>query len=156
MLGAQSARSSFPSPSIVAVTGKSASDNLRANTSKAGANEAGPPPPAWDQAQEVASTAQASPARGGAGRSLAGQRGLDATAHPFAPAVAGGREPPRCEGNRHGASPKVHWPAEPVSATWTVPRIPGGDKAKLWCTPEEIKQWRREHGSCADYLSYCT
>ena len=42
-----------------------------------------------------------------------------------------------------------------MSSTWTVPRIPGGDKAKLWCTPEEIKQWRREHGSCADYLSYC-
>ena len=37
----------------------------------------------------------------------------------------------------------------------TVPRIPDGDKTKLFCTPEEIAQWRRESGGCADYLSLC-
>ena len=35
-------------------------------------------------------------------------------------------------------------------------RVLGSDKAKLFCTREEIKQWRRERGSCADYLDYCT
>ena len=36
------------------------------------------------------------------------------------------------------------------------PRVLGSNKAKLFCTREEIKQWRRERGSCADYLDYCT
>ena len=36
------------------------------------------------------------------------------------------------------------------------PRVLDSDKAKLFCTREEIKQWRRERGSCADYLDYCT
>ena len=43
-----------------------------------------------------------------------------------------------------------------VSDTRTVPRVLDSDKAKLFCTREEIKQWRREHGSCVDYLDYCT
>ena len=118
-------------------------------------HEAGPPPPTKDQVGEVASTAQALPARGGAARSLAGQRGLNATARPFVPAVAEGRGSLRCERDRRCASQKVHWPAEPVSATRTIPRIPGINKAKLWCTPGEIRRWRREGRSCADCLSYC-
>ena len=43
-----------------------------------------------------------------------------------------------------------------MSDTRTVPRVLDSDKAKLFCTREEIKQWRREHGSCVDYLDYCT
>ena len=42
-----------------------------------------------------------------------------------------------------------------MSGLWTVPRVPGSDKAKLFCTPGEIRQWKRERASCQDYLSLC-
>ena len=58
-------------------------------------------------------------------------------------------------GEHRGAGRRVHWPAKLVSSVWKIPRVPGSDKAKLFCTPEEIKRWKRERGSCADYLSYC-
>ena len=49
----------------------------------------------------------------------------------------------------------LSWPAELVSASWTIPRVPGCDRATLFCTPEEIKRWTKERESCADYLSVC-
>ena len=61
--------------------------------------------------------------------------GLDVRVRPFVPAKAGSRGSPQREEERHGTGRRVRWAVVLVSGLWTVPRVPGSDKAKLFCTP---------------------
>ena len=45
---------------------------------------------------------------------------------------------------RLGAGRWVHWPVDPVSDAWTIPRVPSSEKPGLFYTKSEYARWRRE------------